>query len=39
VTEEVARDDLGHIRFEELGEVLLKGLSKPVTLHRVIHGG
>jgi adenylate cyclase len=39
VTNDVARADLGHVRFEELGEVLLKGLSKPLTLHRAMHAG
>jgi class 3 adenylate cyclase len=39
VTNDVVRADLGHVRFEELGEVLLKGLSKPLTLHRAMHAG
>src|SRR5207302_9252588 len=39
VTEEVAAHELGHVRFEEVGEVLLKGMSKPVTLHRAHHTG
>ena len=38
VTEEVASHELGHVRFEEVGEVLLKGMSKPLVLHRAHHG-
>jgi adenylate cyclase len=39
VTEEVSRHRPGHVEFEEVGEVLLKGMSSPVRLHRAVHVG
>jgi adenylate cyclase len=39
VTDEVVHHDLGRTRFEDIGEVLLKGLSKPLTLHRAMPVG
>jgi adenylate cyclase len=39
VTDEVVHHDLGRTRFEDVGEVLLKGLSKPLTLHRAMPVG
>jgi adenylate cyclase len=36
VTDEVVHHDLGDVLFEEVGEVMLKGLSKPLTLHRAM---
>jgi adenylate cyclase len=40
VTEEVKGEHHpGHVDFEEVGDVLLKGLAKPIRLHRAIHVG
>jgi adenylate cyclase len=39
VTDEVSHHGTGHVSFEEVGEVLLKGLSKPLRLHRALHAG
>jgi adenylate cyclase len=39
VTDEVVAEGPAHVSFEEMGEVLLKGMSKPLTLHRATHTG
>ena len=39
VTEEVTHHAVGHVQFEEVGEVLLKGMSKAFRLHRAVHVG
>jgi len=39
VTEEIAKHHPGHGQFEEVGEVLLKGMSKALRLHRAVHVG
>ena len=36
VTDEVVHHDLGTVLFKEVGVVMLKGLSKPLTLHRAM---
>src|SRR5437016_10623069 len=39
VTEEVTHPAVGHVQFEEVGEVLLKGMSNALRLHRAVHVG
>ena len=39
VTDEVSHHGIGHVEFEEVGDVLLKGISKPLRLHRAFHAG
>jgi adenylate cyclase len=39
VTDEVVEDGPSHVLFEDIGEVLLKGMSKPIRLHRAQHLG
>jgi adenylate cyclase len=39
VTDEVMEGAPSHIAFEHVGDIRLKGMSKPLTLHRAIHVG
>ena len=39
VTDEVVANGPSHVEFEDVGEVLLKGMSKALTLHRAVHVG